>query len=78
MQRSCGAERLVELAGKDATKEFNSAEHSDTAKPMIENCLVGEYMAVGLYAFYRPCASEYVCVTDAYTKLSTYLALDDM
>jgi cytochrome b involved in lipid metabolism len=33
----------VEFTGRDATKEFDAAEHSDTAKASMENFLVGEY-----------------------------------
>ena len=45
-QKSCISERLAEYVGKDATKEFNDADHSDVAMAMVEKCLVGEYAEV--------------------------------
>ena len=48
-QKSCISERLSEYAGKDATKEFNDADHSDIAMALVEKCLVGNYTEVSLF-----------------------------
>ncbi|CAI8025917.1 E3 ubiquitin-protein ligase HERC2 [Geodia barretti] len=46
-ERSCISERLSEYAGKDATKEFDDADHSDIAMALVEKCLVGDYTERG-------------------------------
>ena len=48
-QKSCISERLSEYAGKDATKEFDDADHSDIAMALVEKCLVGDYTEVSLF-----------------------------
>lgn len=43
VQAPCGVERLRDLAGKDATKEYDMVGHSDSAREMTKHFLVGEY-----------------------------------
>ncbi len=54
----CGFDKLMEHAGKDATKAFETADHSDSAREMLEEVLVGEYQEVCMFV----CAYVYVCV----------------
>ena len=42
----CGADKLAEYVGRDATKAFEMAGHSDAAKDMMEQCLVGQFSEV--------------------------------
>ena len=52
----CGFEKLVEYAGRDATKAFETADHSDSAREVMEQALVGEYREVCM------CVCMYVCM----------------
>ncbi|GIY42325.1 e3 ubiquitin-protein ligase HERC2 [Caerostris extrusa] len=40
---SCGAANLEQYVGKDATKAFDSANHSKEAKRLLQTCFVGNY-----------------------------------
>ncbi|GIY59956.1 e3 ubiquitin-protein ligase HERC2, partial [Caerostris darwini] len=40
---SCGAANLEQYIGKDATKAFDSANHSKEAKRLLQTCFVGNY-----------------------------------
>ena len=42
----CGVERLREYVGRDATKAFETAGHSDNAVEMMEQCYVGQFKVV--------------------------------
>ena len=39
----CGCDKLMEYVGKDATKAFETAGHSDSIRELMEQVLVGEY-----------------------------------
>jgi len=39
----CGLDSLKAFIGKDATKAFMEAAHSDFAHELLEQCLVGSY-----------------------------------
>ena len=53
MQASCEADCLLRFAGKDATKEFDAAKHSDAAREMAKKYLVGEYREVSVHGVFR-------------------------
>lgn len=39
----CGADKLMEYVGKDATKAYGTADHTDSAKETLEQCLIGQF-----------------------------------
>ena len=49
MQAPCGEERLLGCAGQDVTKAFETSGHSDFAREMAKQFLVGDYRDVGVH-----------------------------
>lgn len=42
----CAADKLMEMAGRDATEAFEMAGHADAAREKMKECVVGEFREV--------------------------------
>lgn len=47
----CGTDKLMEYVGRDATKGFEMVGHSESAKEMMEQYLVGQFSEVCVCMF---------------------------